>query len=129
VDPKVGSTCLPVDYSRGDAWGGVVWQSPENDWGDEDGGLDLSGATKLTFWARGKAGNEESKFGVGIIGRERPFFDTTKKEVLIKLSDKWERYSIDLTGSDLQRIKSGFYFSLAGQGQPLTFYLDDIRFE
>jgi len=30
---------------------------------------------------------------------------------------------------DLTHIKTGFGFSLADQGGPLTFYLDDIRFE
>ena len=72
---------------------------------------------------------EESKFGVGLIGREQPFFDSAKKEIVVKLTDQWQQYTIDLSGQDLQRIKTGFYFSLAGQGDPLTFYLDDIKFE
>jgi hypothetical protein len=127
--PKAGKTCLKIDYGRGDEWAGVVWQSPANDWGAVDGGFDLTGGTKLTFWARGEKGGEESKFGVGLIGREQPYFDTAKKEIAVKLTDQWQQFTIDLSGQDLQRIKTGFYFSLAGQGAPLTFYLDDIKFE
>jgi hypothetical protein len=127
--PKAGKTCLKIDYDRGDEWAGVVWQSPVNDWGAVDGGFDLTGGTKLTFWARGEKGGEESKFGVGLIGREQPYFDTAKKEIAVKLTDQWQQFTIDLSGQDLQRIKTGFYFSLAGQGEPLTFYLDDIKFE
>jgi hypothetical protein len=66
---------------------------------------------------------------VGLIGREQPYFDTAKKEIAVKLTDQWQQFTIDLSGQDLQRIKTGFYFSLAGQGEPLTFYLDDIKFE
>lgn len=129
VQPKAGKKCLKIEYARGDAWAGVVWQSPANDWGEANGGFNLSAGTRLTFWARGEKGGEESKFGVGLIGREQPYFDTAKKEIAVKLTDQWQRFTIDLSGQDLQRIKTGFYFSLAGQGEPLTFYLDDIKFE
>jgi hypothetical protein len=129
VQPKAGKKCLKIEYGREDAWAGVVWQSPANDWGEVNGGFDLSAGTKLTFWARGEKGGEESNFGVGLIGREQPYFDTAKKEIAVKLTDQWQRFTIDLSGQDLQRIKTGFYFSLAGQGEPLTFYLDDIKFE
>jgi hypothetical protein len=128
-DPKQGSHCVKVTYDRGDEWAGVVWQSPENDWGDKDGGFDLRGATKMTFWARSATGTEKITFGVGVIGRDKPFFDTTKKEIVVDLTPQWRQYTIDLTGGDLQRIKSGFFFSLAGQGSPITFYLDDLKFE
>ncbi len=83
----------------------------------------------MTFWARGKRGGEKIKFGVGLLGDDKPFFDTTKHELPFTLSTQWTQYSIDLSKSDLRRIKSGFFFSLAGQGEPLTFYLDNIIFE
>ncbi len=127
-DPKQGANCIKVTYDRGDAWAGVVWQSPENDWGDQEGGFDLRGATKMTFWARSATGSEKVTFGVGLIGRDKPFFDTTKKEIVIDLTRQWKQYTIDLKDADLQRIKSGFFFSLAGQGKPITFYLDDLKF-
>lgn len=127
--PKQGIHCLKVSYDRNDEWAGVVWQSPENDWGDQEGGFDLRGARKLTFWARSATGTEKITFGVGLIGRDKPYFDTTKKETIVDLSADWKQYTIDLGDADLQRIKSGFFFSLAGQGKPITFYLDEIKFQ
>jgi hypothetical protein len=32
-------------------------------------------------------------------------------------------------GYDLSRVKTPFVWSLAGRGRPVTFYLDDVRFE
>ena len=60
--PHSGKTCIRVDYQAGDGWGGVVWQSPANDWGDAPGGFDLTGAKALTFWARGAKGGEAVDF-------------------------------------------------------------------
>ncbi|MEM7457183.1 MAG: glycoside hydrolase family 2 TIM barrel-domain containing protein [Planctomycetota bacterium] len=128
-EPAAGQTCVKCVYDRTDDWGGVVWQNPENDWGDVDGGLNLTGANKLTFRARGSSGGEEIAFGVGLIGRDKPYFDTTRKEIKLTLTSQWQQYEIDLSSADMTRIKSGFYWSLAGQGRPLTFYLDDITFE
>lgn len=128
-DPKFGDHCTKVTYNQAGDWGGVVWQHPENDWGKLPGGFDLTGAKKLTFWAKGKNGGEEAKFGVGVIGKDQPYFDTTKVEVPVTLEKEWKQFSIDLADRDLQRIKSGFFFSLAGQGDPVEFYLDKIVFE
>jgi len=35
IRPHSGATCLRFDYQAGNDWGGVVWQDPVNDWGDE----------------------------------------------------------------------------------------------
>lgn len=128
-NPKDGSICMECRYTKNDDWGGVVWQFPADDWGDKPGGLNLSGAKTLTFWARGKAGGEKIKFGFGLLGRDKKFFDTAKDEVEVALGTEWKQFSFDLVGKDLTRIKTGFYWSLAGQGKPLTFYLDRITFE
>ena len=125
-DPASGGTCLKITYAAPDAWGGVVWQHPANDWGDQDGGYDLSRAEVLHFKVRGSRGGERIKFGMGLIGREKPYFDTGKTEREIVLTDQWQTVELPLDGKDLSRIKSGFYWSLAGHGQPVTFYLDEI---
>ncbi len=130
LNPHSGKTCLKVEYTASDNWGGVVWQSPANDWGDAPGGFDLTGARKLTFWARGDKGGEAVSFLLGLIGRNKPFFDTASAKLdSQKLTTQWKQYSIDLAGLDLTRIKSGFVWTLAAQGAPITFYLDDIRYE
>jgi hypothetical protein len=47
----------------------------------------------------------------------------------VKLTSDWREYSLDLSGKDLTRIKTGFCWVAAGQGAPVTFFLDDIRYE
>ena len=128
-NPKDGTTCLKTTFDRTKGWGGVVWQHPENDWGEVEGGMDLRGATKLTFWARGQAGSEKVKFGFGILGRDKKFYDSATGENEVTLTKEWKQYSFDLTQADLSRIKTAFYWSLASDGKPMTFYLDNIRFE
>lgn len=129
-NPHSGKTCLKVDYTASDNWGGVVWQSPANDWGDAPGGRDLSGATKLTFWARGAKGGEIVNFSFGLIGKEKPYFDTDKNQIeKVRLTDDWQPYTIYVKGQNLTRIKTAFVWTIAATGQPITFYLDDIRYE
>jgi hypothetical protein len=118
-----------VDYRQPGGWGGMVWQSPESDWGDKPGGYNLTGASKLTFWARGEDGGEKVDFSNGGIHKDKPFFDTSEAKVSVVLTKDWKQYSINLTGKDLSCIKTGFGWSLRGAGKPVTFYLDDIRYE
>ncbi len=129
-NPHSGKTCLKVDYTASDNWAGVVWQNPDNNWGDKAGGWNLIGAKKLTFWARGDKGGEVVSFAFGIIGSDKPFHDTGKASLdKVALTKEWKQYTIDLSGLDLSRIVSGFDWTLGGQGQPVTFYLDDIKYE
>ncbi len=128
--PHSGKTCLRCDFTATKGWGGVVWQNPEQDWGDRAGGFDLSGAQRLAFWARGEKGGEIVTFQFGIIPREKKFFDTAKGQLeKVALTPDWKEYVIDVRGKDLTRIKTGFVWTLASGGQPVTFYLDDIRWE
>lgn len=129
-NPKSGVSCIKVFYQAADEWAGVVWQDPINDWGDAAGGYDLSGATALEFWARGEEGGEVLEAGFGILGSDKKYADSGSGSLKgIKLTDDWRKYRIELGNDvDLQRIKTGFYWSIAGQGKPLTFYLDDIRY-
>ncbi|MGB0347750.1 MAG: hypothetical protein ACPGGA_09710, partial [Balneolaceae bacterium] len=129
-DTYTGETSIKVYYRAFDNWVGVTWQHPMNDWGDLAGGYNLSGAEKLTFWAKGKKGDEVVSFGVGILKDDREFYDTAFAEMKdVKLSDEWKQYTIDLKGKDLRRIKTPFYWTLGNPGIPVTFYLDDIQFE
>ena len=128
-NPHTGKTCLKVTYKEPDGWGGVVWQNPASDWGDLAGGLDLTGAKRLRFFARGEEGGEKVKFGFGLIGREKQYFDTTKAEREFTLTSEWKEYSFDLADRDLSRIKTGFTWVLGASGKPVVFYLDDVTFE
>jgi hypothetical protein len=128
-NPHASKHCIKVTYSDPANWAGVIWQHPANDWGDKPGGYDLSGAEKLTFWARGAEGGEKVKFGYGSLGLEKKYHDSSKEQIEVSLTRQWKEYTIDLNEKDLSRIKSGFLWSLAGQGKPLTFYLDDIKYQ
>jgi Glycosyl hydrolases family 2, TIM barrel domain len=129
-NPHEGKTCLKVEYKSTDAWGGVLWQSPANDWdGKLPGGLNFTGAIKLEFWARGAKGGEKVNFVLGGVGGSEAYRDTTKAELPdVVLTDKWRKLEFSLEGKDLSRIKTPFGWSLAGQKAPVTFYIDDIRF-
>lgn len=130
VRPHSGKTCLKVDYTARQGWGGVVWQNPANDWGSKPGGWNLTGAKKLTFWARGEKGGEVVSFGFGVLGSRVPFPDTATGNLeKVKLTNTWRSYTINLSGRNLARIKTGFDWIVADTGRPVTFYLDDIRYQ
>ncbi|TWT92411.1 glycoside hydrolase family 2 TIM barrel-domain containing protein [Stieleria varia] len=128
-NPHSGKACLQVDYDASDDWGGVIWQSPPNNWGDQPGRWNLTGATALEFWVRGEKGGEVISFAMGYLGNDKAYPDTGKAERAdLTLTSKWQQVRIPLTGKNLQRIATGFGWSAASKGQPFRFYLDDIRY-
>lgn len=130
TNPHSGKTCIRCDYSVPNDWGGVVWQNPANDWGDLPGGSKPAGAKRLAFWARGDKGGETVGFQFGLIGKDRQYPDTAQGKLdSVVVTTAWKEYSIDVTGKDLTRIKTGFAWTVGGKGAPIAFYLDDIRFE
>ena len=128
-NPHSGSACLKLQYNAPDNWGGIAYQSPANDWGDQPGGYDLTGAKRLSFWARGDAGGEKIEIKVGTIATDKKYHDTSIVAKPITLTKNWKKYEIDLGGKDLSVIKTGLVWSLGGQGKPVTFFLDDVQFE
>ena len=130
IKPHSGQTCLKFDFSANDTWGGIVWQSPPNDWGDKPGGWNITGAKRLSFWARGEQGGEVASFELGLLGRDKKFADSgSAKLERVTLTTDWQQFQIDLSGKDLNRIKTGFAITVAGSGRPFTFYLDDVKYE
>ncbi len=132
--PHTGTTCIQVIYSakktQGQGWAGVYWQNPPNNWGTKKGGFDLTGMTKLSFWARGTKGGEIlQKFTVGGIKGNYP--DTATIEFgPVELTDSWKEYSINLAGKDLSYVSSGFGWVITADqnSEGASFYLDDIKF-
>lgn len=128
--PRSGRSCIQVAFTDTKGWGGIVWQNPANNWGDSEGGVDLTGARQLSFWARGEKGGEIVDFKMGIINRGKPYWDTAKGALeKVRLSREWKQYTIPLASKDLSRIVTGFVFSTAGRKDPVVFYLDDIIYE
>ncbi|MFH0732767.1 MAG: hypothetical protein V2A72_07605 [Candidatus Omnitrophota bacterium] len=135
LTPHSGTTCIKIEYrpnvSQGARWVGMYWQSPANNWGDKKGGYDLTGAKKLTFWARGENGGERvEEFKMGGIGGAYPDSDIASVGPIIFTKD-WKQYAVDLTGKDLSYISGGFCWSTNLDVNPegCTFYIDDIRYE
>ncbi len=133
--PKNGKTCVKITYnpmmSQGAGWVGIFWQQPANNWGDMKGGYNLTGAKKLTFWARGAVGGEKiSEFKVGGITGEYPDSDSQSMGP-VELTKEWQQYTLDLEGKDLSYIIGGFAFSASKDDNPNGFviYFDDIIFE
>ncbi|MFC1703501.1 hypothetical protein ACFL1E_01780 [Candidatus Omnitrophota bacterium] len=134
-NPHSGKTCIKVVYlpnaSGGNRWVGIYWQSTANNWGNKKGGYDLTGATKLTFWARGDKGGERvEEFKLGGITGTYPDSDIAGIGPVI-LTNEWQEYKIDLGGKDLSYINGGFGWATNLDVNPegCTFYIDDIVYE
>lgn len=136
-NPRSGPYCIEVIYtaegSSGARWAGIYWQYPANNWGNEAGWIDtFNGATKLTFWARGKNGLERAEFKMGgITGR---YSDSVRPAVttgIITLSAEWKQYEIDLANKNLSHVIGGFCWvtNIPNNPDGCTIYLDDLRYE
>ncbi|MFA5059260.1 MAG: hypothetical protein WC676_01355 [Candidatus Omnitrophota bacterium] len=131
-----GKSCIKIAYDvvcsrAGQKWAGVYWQNPANNWGNRKGGFDLTGATSLTFWAKGEKGGERiEEFKMGGVTGDYPDSDTAMIGPVI-LSSEWKQYSIDLRGKDLSYVSGGFSWSTNVDVNPesCVFYLDDLRYE
>jgi hypothetical protein len=134
-EPYSGTSCIEITYSAARSqkygWAGMYWQNPANNWGSVQGGFDLRGMTKLTFWAKGKVGGEIiEKVKVG--GIKGTYLDSTEVSFgPIELSNTWEKYTINLAGEDLSSISGGFAFVTSADLNPkgATIYIDEIKFE
>ncbi len=134
-DPADGSTCFKVTYrprwSEGFGWAGIYWQDPVNNWGMKQGGFNLSGMKRLTFWARGAKGDEEiAAFSAG--GITGLYHDSGVAHLgPVSLTKDWKQYSIDLSSIDLSHVIGGFAWAASATENPggMTFYIDEIRYE
>ena len=132
-NPKSGDTCLKFTYTGEPTqslnWAGVFFQNPANNWGTIDGGYDLTGAKKLTFFARGEKGGEMVEFKFG--GISAAFSDSagggTGQLVLTK---EWKQYEIPLENEDLPYVLSGFAWVTEQKNSPggMAFFLDEIAY-
>lgn len=127
-----GYPTLKVGYTGAglQGWAGVMWQNPANNWGEFDGGYNLTQATRLTFWARGKEGGEIVEFKIGGTAANYPDSDNLSTGD-ITLTRDWTQYAIDLSQAELVYISAGFGFVLKQDMNPqgCTFFMDDIKYE
>jgi hypothetical protein len=124
-----GVASIRMRYTGQFGWAGVAWQHPPNNWGELDGGFDLSGSSQLELWARGEYGGEKVSFGVGLLEKDRAHPDSGIAKVDgITLTRAWQRYTVPLRNLDLSSLKTGFVVTLVGRQTPVTIYLDSMRF-
>ena len=127
-----GVACLKVSYAAGGemGWAGMVWQNPANNWGESDGGYNLSQAKRLTFWARGEKGGEVVEFKLGGMASQHPDSDSVSTGDVV-LKNEWTEYTLDLKAANLMYISAGFGFVLKQEPNSggCTFYLDDVRYD
>lgn len=112
-------------------WVGIQWQRPNNNWGNMPGGINLTGAKKLTFWARGERGGEKiSEVKVGGIKGQYPDSDVAWKGNIV-LGNDWKQYEIPLMGKDMSHIIGGFSLILTKKDNKYgcSIYIDEILFE
>lgn len=136
-NPHGGTTSIQFVYSgkksQGQGWAGAYWQYPANNWGSKKGGFDLTGMTKLTFWARGAKGGEVlQKVMVGMNNKDKTYPDTLAVEQgPIELTSEWKQYTVNLVGKDLSYVNGAFGWATNVDLNPdgATFYIDDIKFE
>ncbi len=128
-NPKIGNECTKITFASDSGWAGIVWQHPAGDWGDAPGGFDLSGASKLSFWARGTEGGEKVTIGIGNITPPKRYHDTFSAKKDLTLTKDWQQFQIDLRGKNLTRIKSALYFTTLSSGQSSSFFLDEITIQ
>jgi len=140
-NPHSGTTSIRIAYTQViTGWAGIYWTYPAENWGDRPGGYDLTGAKRLTFWARSDTPNAQIGFLIGGIGYPNgtsctmpqylyPDSVCPKIEQTVTLSPTWTQYTIDLPSNpprDLGRVVGGFGWVAT---QAVTFYLDDIVYE
>jgi|HubBroStandDraft_1064217.scaffolds.fasta_scaffold08415_3 hypothetical protein len=93
----------------GYGWAGAFWQYKLNNWGNLGGGYPIPpGATKVSFWARGKDGGELVHFLTGE-GQGAPCADYVSTMpagpggtygLSLTSPPAWTNYAIDITGTD-----------------------------
>jgi hypothetical protein len=154
-NPHGGATAIRCVFSPGGVgFGGFYFQNgvlpagakaPLPNFGEiPNAGIDLTDAITLTFWARGAQGGERIEFFMAGVGRNpftgapllgSPFPDSSPRTPPVGtttiLTTTWQKYSIDLTGHNLEYILGGFGWvaNVALNPAGATFYLDDIQYE
>jgi hypothetical protein len=152
-NPHAGATAIRCEFQPGGVnFGGFYFQNgilpagasaPEFNFGTApNAGIDLTGATTLSFWARGQQGGEKIEFFMGGVGRNpvtgqpiAPFPDSSPRVpgigTITMLTTTWQKFTIDLTGKSLNYTLGGFGWVASVNGNPngAVFYLDDIQYE
>lgn len=119
----------------GVGWGGVYWQSPANNWGQDSPQPVRPGATRVSVVAAGGSGGEVVTLLVGGLsatdpdGAPLPFTDTFRAELPVVLTTAPTRYEVPIPAdAQYDHVVGGFGFSVSAAGPAAqTLYFDDVR--
>lgn len=124
-----GETAIEISYNSQSDWYGLAFVDPANDWGDILGGYNISGAKTFSFWAKANFSDVYATVGFGLIDNNKPYPDSSKESIKIKLTSDWKKYSIKIKQLDMSCIRSGLVLFSNGNGYPYKIYIDDVVFE
>jgi hypothetical protein len=117
----------PATGTSAAGWAGVFWQYPDGNWGTgSQAGLTIpAGATKVTFQAWGATGTEKVTFLTGM----KPVDGFESKLAAVALTTTPTEYTLDLSSSTYGRVIGGFAWTAEMSTVPVTFNVDDIRWQ
>jgi hypothetical protein len=141
-----GLTCIEATLNVDkEPWGGYMFINgilkagstvPEADFGESpDAKVDLTGATKFVFYAKGETGKEKVEFLIGGLGDNgMPYPDSMKYSMgYVSLKKDWTKYEIDVSTLDMSGIGCGFAWvtnDTQNKGRTdIKFYLDEMYYE
>jgi hypothetical protein len=124
--------CYTITYHPGvKRFAGIFWQHPHNNWGDRPGHRVTPGATRITFQARGPAGQTISA-GAGQRDTQ-PHHDVFQlEESSVTLTEGWQPGEVLFREMDYQGpsgVLGAFVVSLRApdDDHSIVFFLDDLR--
>ena len=126
-----------IEYKQGPekGWAGIYWQHPDNNWGDEPG-VDLTGAKRISFYARGERGGEIVEFISGGINSGKTYKDMYKESTgLVPLTKEFTKYVIDLSrlkNKELSNVIGAFAWVASGgfdEERRVVVYIADLKVE
>jgi hypothetical protein len=115
-----------------EGWGGLLWQYPDKNWGEQPGRLISPGATEVSFYAGGAKGGEVITFKVGgTYDPALPHADTLDLDYSVTLSDgPLQHHTISLVDVAYSEVLSGFGWVMdipTDDPTPIKFHVDDLR--
>jgi hypothetical protein len=109
-------------------WSGLYWLATPHSWGESPGVSVAPGAKRLRFRAAASP-SVSVKFLVGGITGSAPYPDEFQTEATFYLEGTLKEFEIPLLGTTYESgVQGGFGWSL-GVAEPVTLWLDDIRWE
>jgi hypothetical protein len=109
----------------GTKWAGVYWQYPDGNWGDLPGLPIPTGAKQISFQAWGEKGDEKVDFMVGMMAVDG--FQVTQTQIALTTTPT--KYTLSLAGATYAKVVGGFGWVAKDATAPITFGIDDIRWE